>query len=147
MDLFSLATVALTFAGGFGGQGDPKGGSGGMDIASKDTKGSSFLDFDFFKSGAKAYVASRDKKDKPFKTAEFPKTRSVSELTSPRRLTPTPTNQRVGYANPDVQNAMRMLSNSSNRDIIRLMPVDVVSPIRKQNRNIALGPSTLGKIQ
>ena len=102
---------------------------------------------DFFKSGAKAYVASRDKKDKPFKAAEFPKTRSVSQLTSPRRLTPTPTNQRVGYANPDVQNAMRMLSNSSNRDIIRLMPVDVVSPIRKQNRNIALGPSTLGKIQ
>ena len=39
MDLFSLATVALTFAGGFGGQGDPKGGSGGMDIASKDKKG------------------------------------------------------------------------------------------------------------
>ena len=147
MDLFSLATVALTFAGGFGSQGDPKGGSGGMDIASKDTKGSSFLDFDFFKSGAKAYVASRDKKDKPFKAAEFPKTRSVSQLTSPRRLTPTPTNQRVGYANPDIQNAMRMLSNSSNRDIIRLMPVDVVSPIRKQNRNIALGPSTLGKIQ
>ena len=147
MDLFSLATVALTFAGGFGGQGDPKGGSGGMDIASKDTKGSSFLDFDFFKSGAKAYVASRDKKDKPFKAAEFPKTRSVSQLTSPRRLTPTPTNQRVGYANPDVQNAMRLLANSTNRDMIRLIPAQTVAPVKKQTQNIALGSSTLGKIE
>ena len=143
-DVFSLATAALAFAGSFGGKSDMP---ADHPERKKTAGSSSFLDFDFLKSGAKAYVRSKDKKEKPFKSAEFPKTRSVSQLTSPRRLTPTPTNQRVGYANPDVQNAMRMLSNSSNRDIIRLMPVDVVSPIRKQNRNIALGPSTLGKIQ
>lgn len=142
-DAFSLAVAALTFAGGFGGDGDPKGGSGGMDIPSKS---SSFLDFDFIKSGAKAYVASKDKKEKPFQPTEFPKTRSVSELTSPRKFTPTPTNQQIGYSNPDVQNAMRMLARSSNRDVIRLMPVNVVSPVKKQTRNIALGSSTLGKI-
>jgi hypothetical protein len=142
-DPFSLAVAALTFAGGFGGEGDPKGGSGGMDIPSKS---SSFLDFDFIKSGAKAYVASKDKKQKAFQPTEFPKPRSVSQLTSPRRLTPTPTNQQIGYSNPDVQNAMRRLANSSNRDIIRLIPMDMISPVKKQTKNITLGSSDLGKI-
>lgn len=146
-DPFSLAIAAMTFAGGFGGQGDPKGGSGGMDIGSTKKESSSFLDFDFLKSGAKAYVASKDKENQPFKSAEFPKPRSVSQLTNPRRLTPTPTNQPVGYANPDIQNAMRMLANSSNRDMIRLIPMELVSPVKKQTKNIALGSASLGKIE
>lgn len=147
MDPFSLAVAALTFANSFGGSGDPSGGSGGMDIPSSKKTSSSFLDFDFIKGGAKAYVAARDKKEKPFKSAEFPKTRSVSELTSPRRLTPTPTNQQIGYSNPDVQNAMRMLARSSNRDVVRLIPMDIVSPVKKQTKNIELGSSKLGKIE
>ena len=147
MDPFSLAVAALTFANSFGGSGDPSGGSGGMDIPSSKKTSSSFLDFDFIKGGAKAYVAARDKKEKPFKSAEFPKTRSVSELTSPRRLPPTPTNQQIGYSNPDVQNAMRMLARSSNRDVVRLIPMDIVSPVKKQTKNIELGSSKLGKIE
>ena len=87
------------------------------------------------------------KKEKPFQSTEFPKTRSVSELTSPRRLTPTPTNQQIGYSNPDVQNAMRMLARSSNRDVVRLIPMDIVSPVKKQTKNIELGSSKLGKIE
>jgi hypothetical protein len=146
-DPFSLAIAAMTFAGSFGGQGDPTGGGGGMDIASTKKTSSSFLDFDFIKSGAKAYVASKDEEDKPFKSAEFPRPRSVSELTNPRRPTTTPSNQMIGYANPDVQNAMRMLANSSNRDMIRLIPMDLVSPVKKQTRNIALGSASLGKIE
>ena len=143
LDPFSLVVAAVTFAGGFGG-GESKPPADHPE--SKATAGSSFLDFDFLQRGAKAFVASKDKKEKTFKAAEFPKTRSVSELTSPRRLTPTPTNQPIGYSNPDVQNAMRMLARSSNRDVIRLIPMDVVSPIKKQTRNIALGSSDLGKI-
>ena len=148
MDPFSLAVAALTFANSFsGGGGDPSGGSGGMDIPSSKKTSSSFLDFDFIKGGAKAYVASRDKKEKPFQPTEFPKTRSVSELTSPRRLTPTPEMKLVGYSNPDVQNAMRMLARSSNKDVIRLVPMDIVSPVKKQTKNIELGSSKLGKIE
>ena len=108
-DLFSLATVALTFAGSFG-KGDMP-----ADHPERKTAGSSsFLDFDFIKSGAKAYVASKGKKEKPFKSAEFPKTRSVDDLTNPRTITGTPVNRPIGYTNPDVQNAMRALANSSN---------------------------------
>ena len=36
---FSLVIAAATFASGFGGKGDPQGGSGGMDIPSKSTTG------------------------------------------------------------------------------------------------------------
>ena len=141
-DLFSLATVALTFAGSFG-KGDMP-----ADHPERKTAGSSsFLDFDFIKSGAKAYVASKGKKEKPFKSAEFPKTRSVDELTNPRTITATPVNRPIGYANPDVQNAMRALANSSNRDMIRLMPVDVVQPMKKQTKTMGIGPSTLGRIE
>tara|TARA_R100000388_G_C7180302_1_gene128305 strand:- start:167 stop:622 length:456 start_codon:yes stop_codon:yes gene_type:complete len=147
-DVFSLATAALAFAGSFGSKGDPKGGGGGMDTPSKSTTGSSFLDFDFLKSGAKALVKSQDKKSKPFKSAEFPKTRPVSQLTNPKPFRPVGDMRFItGAENADIQNAMRLLSNSTNRDIVRLMPVDVVSPVRKQTQNILIGSSTLGKIE
>jgi len=148
VDPFSLVIAAATFASSFGGKGDPQGGSGGMDIPSKSTTGSSFLDFDFLKSGAKAYVASKDKKDKPFKSAEFPKTRSVSELTNPKPFRPVGDMRFItGSENPDVQNAMRMLANSSNRDMIRLIPMEMVAPVKKQTKNIQLGSASLGKIE
>tara|TARA_R100000995_G_scaffold24500_1_gene10567 strand:+ start:810 stop:1256 length:447 start_codon:yes stop_codon:yes gene_type:complete len=148
MDPFSLAVAALTFANSFGGSGDPSGGSGGMDIPSSKKTSSSFLDFDFIKGGAKAYVAARDKKEKPFKSAEFPKTRSVSELTSPKPFRPVGDMRFItGSENPDIQNAMRMLARSSNRDVVRLIPMDIVSPVKKQTKNIQLGSSKLGKIE
>lgn len=145
MDPFSLAVAALTFANSF---------SGGSDMPAdhperKKTAGSSsFLDFDFIKGGAKAYVASKDKKEKPFKSAEFPKTRSVSELTNPRPFRPVGDMRFItGAENADIQNAMRMLARSSNKDVIRLIPMDIVSPVKKQTKNIELGSSTLGKIE
>ena len=145
-DVFSLATAALAFAGSFGSKGDPKGGSGGMDIPSKSE---SFLDFDFIKSGAKALVKSQaDKKKKPFVTPEFPKTRPVSQLTSPKPFRPVGDMRFItGAENADIQNAMRLLANSTNRDMIRLIPAQTVAPVKKQTQNIALGSSTLGKIE
>ena len=140
-DVFSLATAALAFAGSFGSKGDPKGGSGGMDIPSKSE---SFLDFDFIKSGAKALVKSQaDKKKKTFVTPEFPKTRPVSQLTSPKPFRPVGDMRFI----TDIQNAMRLLANSTNRDMIRLIPAQTVAPVKKQTQNIALGSSTLGKIE
>ena len=148
MDPFSLAVATLTFANSFsGGGGDPSGGSGGMDASSSKKTSSSFLD-SVFKSGAKAYVASRGKKDKPFQSAEFPKTRSVSELTSPKPFTPVGDMRFItGAENADIQNAMRTLARSSNKDVIRLIPMDIVSPVKKQTKNIELGSSKLGKIE
>lgn len=144
MDPFSLAVATLTFANSF---------SGGSDMPAdhperKKTAGSSsFLD-SVFKSGAKAYVASRGKKDKPFQSAEFPKTRSVSELTSPKPFTPVGDMRFItGAENADIQNAMRTLARSSNKDVIRLIPMDIVSPVKKQTKNIELGSSKLGKIE
>ena len=42
---------------------------------------------------------------------------------------------------------MRVLSNSTNKDIIRLIPIETVQPIKKQTKTIALGSSDLGKIK
>ena len=52
----------------------------------------------------------------------------------------------TGAENADIQNAMRILSNSSNRDVIRLIPMDIVQPIKKQTRTIALASSELGNV-
>jgi len=142
MDPFSLAVAAITFAGGFGGGGS----SPPADHPeSKATAGSSFLDFDFLKSGAKALVASQNKKNKPFQSVELP--RPISQLTKPKSFQPVGNMRFItGAENADIQNAMRRLANSSNRDIIRLIPMDMVSPVKKQTKNIALGSSDLGKI-
>ena len=53
----------------------------------------------------------------------------------------------TGSENTDVQNAMRILANSSNRDMIRLIPMEMVAPVKKQTKNIALGSASLGKIE
>ena len=150
MDPFSLFMVATQFAGAFSGgqqEGDPKGGSGGQDIAT--TKKMGFINSDLFRSGATAYTKSTGKfKGKnPFNVApEFTETTSITKRTSPRSFTPTPVNQPVGYSNPAVQNAIRALVNSTNRDMIRLIPMDLVQPIKKQTKTIALGSSELGNI-
>mgnify|MGYP003665177057 FL=1 len=144
VDIFSLATAAIAFAGSFGGSGS----SPPADHPeSKATAGSSFLDFDFLKSGAKALVASQNKKNKPFQSVELPRPRPVSQLTKPKSFQPVKNMRFItGAENADIQNAMRRLANSSNRDIIRLIPMDMVSPVKKQTKNIALGSSDLGKI-
>ena len=145
LDPFSLVVAVTTFAGMFGSKGDPKGGSGGMDIPSKS---SSFLDFDFLKSGAKALVGSQKKDKKLFKDIELPRPRPLSQLTNPKSFQPVGNMRFItGAENADVQNAMRRLANSSNRDMIRLIPMDMVSPVKKQTKNIDLGSSDLGKIE
>ena len=148
MDPFSLVIAATTFAGMFGGGGDPSAGSGGMDVgAEKKSVGSNFLNF---KKGADAFLGvTGKKKDKnPFSEApERPKARSVSELTTPQRFQPLGDMRFItGAENADIQNAMRILSNSSNRDVIRLIPMDIVQPIKKQTRTIALASSELGNV-
>ena len=144
-DLFSLATVALTFGGSFGKSDMPA----DHPERKKTAGSSSFLDFDFIKSGAKALVKSQaDKKKKTFVTPEFPKTRPVSQLTSPKPFRPVGDMRFItGAENADIQNAMRLLANSTNRDMIRLIPAQTVAPVKKQTQNIALGSSTLGKIE
>ena len=150
MDPFSLAVIASTFASGFSGgeqKGDPRGGSGGQDIAT--TKKMGFINSDLFRSGATAYTKTRGKDKLPFESApEFGKMKSVSERTTPRRFQPLGDMRFItGAENADIQNAMRVLANSSNRDIIRLIPIETVQPIKKQTRTIALASSELGKIK
>ena len=150
LDPFSLLMVATQFAGAFASgeqEGDSKGGSGGQDIAS--TKKMGFINSNLFRSGASAYNKSRDGKDKlPFKSApEFVKIRPVSELTTHRRYTSTPVNEPIGYSNPDVQNAIRALANSTNRDIIKLIPMETIQPVkRKQTKTMTLESSQLGNV-
>ena len=150
MDPFSLFMVATQFAGAFSGgqqEGDPKRGSGGQDIAT--TKKMGFINSDLFRSGATAYTKStgKTKGQNPFNVApEFPETTPITKRTSPRSFTPTPSNQPIGYSNPDVQNAIRALINSTNRDMIRLIPMDLVQPIKKQTKTIALGSSELRNV-
>ena len=81
MDPFSLAIIASTFAAGFSGgeqKGDPRGGSGGQDIATQKKLG--FVSSNLFRSGATAYTKTRGKDKLPFESApEFGKMKSVSE--------------------------------------------------------------------
>ena len=148
MDPFSLVLAATTFASAFGGGGgDPSAGSGGMDVgAERKSVGSNFLNF---KRGAEAFLGVTGKKgDKsPFsKAPERPKARSVSELTTPLKFSPLSSSAPIGYSNADIQTAMRVLANSSNKDVIRLIPMDIVQPIKKQTRTIALASSELGNV-
>ena len=117
-----------------------------MDIGGeKKSIGSSFLNF---KRGADAFLGATGKKDKnPFsKAPDFPKPRSVSELTKRQSFAPLSPTSPVGYSNADIQTAMRVLANSSNRDVVRLIPMDIVQPVKKQTKNIPLGSSSLGNV-
>lgn len=119
-----------------------------MDIGGeKKSIGSSFLNF---KRGADAFLGVTGKKGKgknPFdKAPDFPKPRSVSELTKRQTFAPLSPTSPVGYSNADIQTAMRVLANSSNRDVVRLIPMDIVQPVRKQTKNIPLGSSSLGNV-
>ena len=92
MDPFSLAIIASTFAAGFSGgeqKEDPRGGSGGQDIATQKKLG--FVSSNLFRSGATAYTKTRGTDKLPFESApEFGKMKSVSERTSPTRFTAPP---------------------------------------------------------
>tara|TARA_Y100000004_G_C8823428_1_gene372984 strand:+ start:389 stop:748 length:360 start_codon:yes stop_codon:yes gene_type:complete len=117
-----------------------------MDIGGeKKSIGSNFLNF---KKGAEAFLGATGKKDKnPFsKAPDFPKPRSVSELTRRQSFAPLSPTSPVGYSNADIQTAMRVLANSSNKDVVRLIPMDIVQPVRKQTKNIPLGSSSLGNV-
>ena len=118
-----------------------------MDIGGeKKSIGSSFLNF---KRGADAFlgVTGKTKDKSPFsKAPDFPKPRSVSELTKRQTFAPLSPTSPVGYSNVDIQTAMRVLANSSNRDVVRLIPMDIVQPVKKQTKNIPLGSSDLGNV-
>ena len=115
----------------------------------KSSKSSSFLDFDFLKSGAKAYVDMSGKSDKaPFQTTPIPRPRSIGQLTrgnpsaSYRPLNPI----QVGYRNADMRSAMRVLANPVNQQVAQLIPYSrtLAKPLSKAT--IEVGSTDLGKI-
>ena len=118
---------------------------GEFDTSKKSSKSSSFLDFDFLKSGAKAYVDMSDKSKKaPFQ----PRPRSIGQLTrgnpsaNYRPLSPI----QVGYRNADMRSAMRVLANPVNQQVAQLIPYSrtLAKPLSKAT--IEVGSTDLGKI-
>lgn len=122
---------------------------GEFDTSKKSSKSSSFLDFDFLKSGAKAYVDMSDKSKKaPFQATPIPRPRSIGQLTrgnpsaSYRPLSPI----QVGYRNADMRSAMRVLANPVNQQVAQLIPYSrtLAKPLSKAT--IEVGSTDLGKI-
>tara|TARA_R110000823_G_scaffold148836_1_gene279496 strand:+ start:371 stop:823 length:453 start_codon:yes stop_codon:yes gene_type:complete len=115
----------------------------------KSSKSSSFLDFDFLKSGAKAYVdMGKDSKKAPFQATPLPRPRSIGQLTrgNPSKNYRAPDAVRVGYFNADMRSAMRALANPANRQVAQLIPYSMVQPKGKSKATIAVGSTDLGKI-
>tara|TARA_R110002012_G_scaffold150379_5_gene309653 strand:- start:313 stop:768 length:456 start_codon:yes stop_codon:yes gene_type:complete len=115
----------------------------------KSSKSSSFLDFDFLKSGAKAYVDMSDKSKKaPFQATPLPRPRSIGQLTrgNPSKNYRAPDPVRVGYFNADMRSAMRVLANPTNRQVAQLIPYSMIQPKGKSKATIAVGSTDLGKI-
>jgi hypothetical protein len=116
----------------------------------KSSKSSSFLDFDFIKSGAKAYVAASDRGGEKsyMQPTPIPRPRSIGQLTrgNPSRNYKAPAPVRVGYFNADMRSAMRALSNPTNRQVAQLIPYNMIQPRGKPKATIAVGSTDLGKI-
>lgn len=113
----------------------------------KSSKSSSFLDFDFLKSGAKAYVDMSDKSKKaPFQPTPIPRPRSIGQLTrgNPSKNYRAPDPIRTGYQNADMRSAMRALANPANRQVAQLIPYNMIQPKGKSKATIAVGATTLG---
>jgi len=115
----------------------------------KSSKSSSFLDFDFLKSGAKAYVdMGKDSKKAPFQATPLPRPRSIGQLTrgNPsagyKPLSPI----QIGYRNADMRSAMRALANPVNQQVAQLIPYSrtLAKPLSKAT--IDVGSTELGKI-
>ena len=122
---------------------------GEFDTSKKSSKSSSFLDFDFLKSGAKAYVDMSDKSKKaPFQPTPIPRPRSIGQLTrgNPSAKYRAPVAVRTGYQNADMRSAMRILANPANRQVAQLIPYTrtLAKPLSKAT--IEVGSTDLGKI-
>ena len=144
--MFDLVVTALKYAKEFFGDDDrPR---DLPEVKRGESKGSSFLDFDFIKSGAEAYLDVNKKSQTPaFQVANFERPRSVGQLTrgNPVAGFTPPTSPRVGYTNTDLQNAMRVLSNAQNRQVAQLIPYSAINYKGGPSPNIAVGSTTLPK--
>ena len=49
--------------------------------------------------------------------------------------------------NPDLRAKMALLQNSTNKDIIRLIPSSPVTPVLNQKETITVSPSKVGDIK
>ena len=108
-----------------------------------------YLDFDFLKSGAKAYVDMSDKSKKaPFQPTPIPRPRSIGQLTrgNPSANYRPPAAVRTGYQNADMRSAMRALANPVNQQVAQLIPYTrtLAKPLSKAT--IEVGSTGLGKI-
>jgi len=144
--MFDLVMTAFNFAKDFFGDDDrPR---DLPEVKRGESKGSSFLDFDFIKRGAKAYLDVGEKSQTPaFEVANFERPRSVSQLTrgNPVAGFSPPTSPRVGYMNTDLQNAMRILSNAQNRQVAQLIPYSAINYKGGPSPNIRVGSTTIPK--
>jgi len=146
IDAFSLATAALAFGSKFFADDTPPTNTKGQ-MGRKQTSSSSFLDFDFLQKGAKAFVGSRKSKN-VIKSPPRPRPRTIGQLTrgnkfSGASMQPT---RLIGSTNPDLQVAMRRLVNATNKDVIQLIPMNVVSPTVSQRTTLDIDTPKLGKI-
>jgi len=121
---------------------------GEFDTSKKSSKSSSFLDFDFLKSGAKAYVdMSKDSKKAPFQPATRPRPRSVNQLTrgNPSENYRPPNATQVGYFNVDMRSAMRSLANPANRQVASMIPYRATQAKPLTKPTITVGSTDLKK--
>lgn len=146
--MFDLVITAFNFAKDFFGDDDKKMLDPKYSDFAEPSKGSSFLDFDFIKRGAEAYLDVGEKSQTPaFEVANFERPRSVSQLTrgNPVAGFSPPTSPRVGYMNTDLQNAMRILSNAQNRQVAQLIPYSAINYKGGPSPNIGVGSTTIPK--
>ena len=139
IDAFSLATAELAFGSRFF-----------ADDATPTSKSTADAGdgMGFISSVAKSFVKSRKDKPRTFKSPPRPRPRTVSQLTRGNKFTNvamSPT-KLIGGANPDLQVAMRRLTNATNRDVIQLIPLNVVSPKINQGPTLGVDAPKLGKI-
>tara|TARA_Y100000114_G_scaffold103021_1_gene96135 strand:- start:422 stop:865 length:444 start_codon:yes stop_codon:yes gene_type:complete len=145
IDAFSLATAALAFGSKFFADDRPPTNTKGQ-MGRKQTS-SSFLDFDFLQRGAKAFVGSRRKKN-VITSPPRPRPRTISQLTRGNKFSGVSMqpSRLIGSTNPDLQVAMRRLVNATNKDVIQLIPMNVVSPNVSQKTTLDIDTPKLGKI-
>ena len=139
IDAFSLATAALAFGSKF--FADDAAPTSKTPRDTGDGMG-------FISSVAKSFVKSRKDKPRTFKSPPRPRPRTVSQLTRGNKFTNVAMSppKLIGGANPDLQVAMRRLTNATNRDVIQLIPLNVVSPKINQGPTLGVDAPKLGKI-
>lgn len=139
-DPFSLISTALIFGNKFFSD-DPQ-------ATTTRQKSSAADGFGFISSAAKSLIKSRNQK-KRIPTVPRPRPRSISQLTRGNKfqganMSPA---SRFFRDNPDLRAKMALLQNSTNKDIIRLIPSSPVTPVLNQKETITISPSKVGDIK